>query len=280
MEYEFLRSQLSQASLEKYSQLLSSVFVKSKKSPKQYYEYLKWQYLENPLGTAIGYDAFYNNELVAHYANIPSQFYLNGKITKCLIAVNLAVYPEHRGKGLFIQLANKSYDDARSQGYEFVLAAANQNSSHGFLKRLGFYLIAPLEVKVGIGKIDFDPSIDYKLKALWSNASLKWRLSNPYAKYFKSGSTIVADTNLNGFYAQFYNIINSSLNVDFLKVKNPLLKVWIGLALNKSQKGIFINLPHKLKPAPLNLSFKDLTGKSPILKKEDVFYELIDFDAF
>lgn len=41
-----------------------------------------------------------------------------------------------------------------------------------------------------------------------------------------------------------------------------------------------MNLPAFLKPSPLNLVFKDLSEKLPILKSQDILFEFIDFDAY
>jgi hypothetical protein len=40
------------------------------------------------------------------------------------------------------------------------------------------------------------------------------------------------------------------------------------------------NVPRFIKHSPFNLVFRDLTdGKLPVMTKENVFYQLIDFDV-
>ena len=68
----------------------------------------------------------------------------------------------------------------------FIIGVANQNSTHGFIKKLGFYLISPLDVKIGFGKLNLKIKQSYKAKPFWSLKTLKWRLSNPYVSYFKN----------------------------------------------------------------------------------------------
>ena len=46
----------------------STHFIKGRDS---YQIYLNWLYLKNPLGFPIGYNAYYEGELVGHYACIP-----------------------------------------------------------------------------------------------------------------------------------------------------------------------------------------------------------------
>ncbi len=55
-------------SLEQYSRFLSTNYGK----PEQFtFDYIKWQYVDNPVGRAVGFDAFYRGELIAHVATIP-----------------------------------------------------------------------------------------------------------------------------------------------------------------------------------------------------------------
>ena len=58
------------------------------------------------------------------------------------------------------------------------------------------------------------------------------------------------------------------------------LKLWIGLFKDIRTKGLFLNLPDRFKPSPLNLIFKNLSYELAQFKKEDICFELIDFDAY
>jgi len=280
MEYSIVRSGNTKEHLNKYSTFLSSPFLKLNYLDIQRctVQYLQWQYLENPVGQFIGYDAYYKGQIVSHFATLPVIYSINGKPTKGLLALNLVTHPEHRGKGLFLKIATKTFEDAYSSGYKFVVGVANQNSSHGLINRLGFKLIAPLDVKIGMGKINTYKTNHCKLYPIWTPESLNWRLSNPSARYFQNSKNyIVTPTGKPFIFSQMH--FNTS-HLPSLKNKNTLFKLWIGLAENKKEKGLFITLPKKLKPVPLNFIFKDLTDKNLTFKKEDVFFELIDFDAY
>lgn len=261
--------------LEKYSRLLSEVFPETKKfSP----AFLKWQYAGNPVGTIVGYDAWFENELAAHYATIPVIYNNNSYPLKGLLSLNTATHIEHQRKGLFIQLAEKSYELAASMGYEFVIGVANQNSTHGFINKLGFRLISPLDVKVGLGKLIAHKRNQF-FHSEWNKENISWRLNNPSNHYQKTKSGIYSQTTI--------PLIKSVLtinNTDFecssqSQFKTPL-KIWIGLNAVEKFNGIWMNLPEKLKPAPLNLIFKDLSAKGFHPEKKDFFFELIDFDAY
>lgn len=274
MEYKFIKTDTTKEKIKIYSELLSTVFFNTNKFS---VDFLTWQYVNNPNGKVVGFDAYSGNTLAGHYVAIPVSYYINGKIRKGLLSLNTATHADHRGKGLFTQLANRTYDEAKQQGYEFVIGVANQNSTHGFLKKLGFYLIAPLTVKTGIGSINFDKNLDYPAKPNWNKEALQWRISNPEANYLIHKNTIISTTDKGGIYAQLFSNNDNSLS---LTSKKPYFKLWIGLAKDLNCKGLFFNLPKRLKPSPLNLIFKDLTGGLPKINKEDILFELIDFDGY
>ena len=77
-------------SLKRYSRFLTTYYGK----PEQFtFDYIKWQYVENPAGRAVGFDAFYREELVAHVATIPLKAVLFGKEEKWLLLVNAMTLP-------------------------------------------------------------------------------------------------------------------------------------------------------------------------------------------
>jgi GNAT acetyltransferase-like protein len=284
MQYKIIKSGFSEEDLNNYSRFLSSSFLSIKylNIARCTPQYLKWQYLDNPIGHFIGYDAYCNNQIVSHWATLPVLYNIKGIPTKGLLALNLVTHPDHRGKGLFLKIANKTFEDAYNMGYKFVIGVANQNSSHGLINRLGFNLIAPLDVKIGVGGIIVGKTDDCQLQSIWDADTLKWRLSNPSAQYYINNSNfIVTSTGKPLIYSQLHyqesSYNTSSLNIDN---RNSLFKLWIGISQNKTKKGFFLNLPKKLKPVPLNLIIKDLTSNNLKFKKEDVFFELIDFDAY
>jgi hypothetical protein len=284
MDYQINRLGSSDENFQEYADFLSSSFSISgnyssiqKVTP----AYLKWQYSENPAGKFIAYGAFYQGKMVSHFATLPVLFLINGILSKCLLALNLVTHPEHRGKGLFIKIAAKTLEDAFTLGYEYVLGVANQNSTHGLVKKLGFKLISPLDVKIGLGEIFLDEEKDYYIKSEASDDMLKWRLSNPSARYFKGrNNCILAPTGKFGIYAQLKNQAPGTSFINGLRLKNNPLKIWIGLGKIASQNGIFIDLPDKLRPVPLNLIYLNLKGPNGDFSKNDIFFELIDFDAY
>ncbi len=271
--YRFSRVQTTDASIREYSELLSLVFPQTAKFTESF---LRWQYQENPDGEAVGFDAYFQEQLAGHYVTIPVKYQIGAQLYKGLLSLNTATHPEHRGKGLFTKLANMTYELAKEERYDFVIGVANQNSTHGFLKKLGFQLVAPLEVKIGLGSYSYDRD-DYKMRSVRDEEALRWRLKNPESEYYYHGDQVRSKTH-KSFLDAIMHISDEDLGD--LEPRRSFLTMWIGLAKHRKRGSLLFTLPKKLRPAPLNLILKDLAGNMPQIDKEDILFELIDFDGY
>jgi len=269
MDYNIEPIDTSEKGLGQVTQLLQACFPDAKKFTEQF---LKWQYVDNPCGKVHGYNAFLNGELAAHYATIPVDYIIKGKKCKGLLSLNTATALNHRGKKLFKNLAEKTYETAKDLGYEFIIGVANANSTHGFVNKMQFQLVAPLEVKIGFGDVKGDENL-IQLKSIKGENWLKWRLSNPAQRYniFKKG---VYSEFIKPFLIAYLSKAIST-NRSFFGVT-----LWIGLTPKSKTRGLLVNFPDKLKPSPLNLIFRDLTGAIGQIDKHSVDFELLDFDAY
>ena len=285
--YKFKKIDLSKEGISQCSQLLATVFAGTTiYSP----EYLDWEYNQNPLGQAVGFNAFLNDELAAHYVTIPVCAKIFGKETKGLLSLNTATHPNHRGKKLFTQLADLTYQYGREMGYQFVVGVANANSTPGFINKLGFQLIAPLSVKISLGYFKNKKNkntVKFDFIRIWDKETLAWRLSNPQARYHtvnkKDHFFITAPTKKLGIFAIIGRFDNNLLP-DFCDKKSylkPPQKIWIGIDPNiQWSKLRHFNLPEKLKPSPLNLIYKDLSNLSIKLDPLKIKVQAVDFDAY
>ena len=238
-------------------------------------DYYRWQYELNPNGKVVSYNAYYDNILVAHYAAIPIEMSFDGIIQKGLLSLNTATHSAHRGKGLFVKLAQMTYDHAREMGYKYVIGVANANSTHGFLTKLGFYQICPLEVRFGIGDI-----FRYKIKkpnyVIWNDKTIQWRLSNPYYKYCIKKKAIYGSMDK----PLFKTIISENNNI----VSRGSLgfrpfNLYVGIGLDK-KGGLYCKVPKFVKHSPFNLIFKDMSdGVLPKISQDSIFFQLIDYDV-
>tara|TARA_B100000683_G_scaffold205990_1_gene199739 strand:+ start:63 stop:983 length:921 start_codon:yes stop_codon:yes gene_type:complete len=96
----------------------------------------------------IAYDL--NNLPAAFYGIFPCVYNLNGK--KCLGAQSgdTMTHPNHRKKGLFYELAKRTYNQAKDLGVNYIYGVPNGNSYHGF-KKMGWstpYTITEFEKKL------------------------------------------------------------------------------------------------------------------------------------
>lgn len=276
MEYVFKQTQVDDKSLSMYSALLSSVFTETNKYS---VKFLEWQYKLNPNGTVVGFDAFYNDELAAHYVTIPVTYELKGEKIKGLLSLNTATHPNHQGKKLFTQLAEKTYELGKNLGYKFVIGVANQNSTHGFIKKLGFQLISTLDVKIYIGKNQPTVAPAETFKSFWDATTVKWRWENPSAEYYRIHQSLACDTHVSIIKAVLSKRKECIVSEN-IPNKGGLLKMEIGLNNACSNFVLGIRLPQKLKPSPLNLIIRPLGDFKTVINKENIYFELIDFDAY
>lgn len=272
MDYIFKPTSTNEDSLKAILDLLILVYHKADKFT---YDFIKWQYKDNPNGEVVGYDAYAKDVLAAHYATIPIVMNLFGQERKGLLSINTATHPDHRGKRLFSILAEKTIELAKELGYDFIIGAANANSTHGFLKYLGFYLISPLDVKVGVG--NYKMRSELKCKAIWSTDAYKWRSSNPAYSYYTNGTLLFANKSV-GVKAAIKRL--SKVEVEnttrkCIDISHPV-NLYVGLG---RVGGLYVNVPKFIERSPFNLIFRDLSGDIPTIKKENIAFELFDYDV-
>lgn len=272
-DYRIERVRTDDEALRESQQLLRTVF--GKRADKYSFEYLKWQYADNPAGEVVGFNAYCGDVLAAHYVTLPVFMDIAGRRTKGLLSCNTATHPDHRGRRLFTILAEHTYNFGARDGYEFVIGVANANSTHGFVKNLGFKLIAPLTFKVGAG-MEIYPDREYTYSRHWDGQLMEWRLNNPSMKYYKNGDVIVSPIKP-GFKKLVCRNGSSLATLPVLRMRP--LNLYIGLGADPG-RGCYMNIPGFIERSPFNLIFKDLTGGSlPEMTAGNILFELIDFDV-
>lgn len=243
-------------------------------------EGFRFWYLDNPVGRVISFNAFYGELLVAHYACVPIKLLIGGEVTLGLLDIATVTHPDHRGKGLFKTLAKTTYDYAAKNGYKFIIGVANANSFPGYMKYFNFTFVAKLDVKWGWGVNSIAPS-NKLFSAYWDKETLNWRTSKPkysingHYIYGKYGNYPLIKTLMGCFPSKLLGQINVNRHKNFLRPLN----LYVGLGADLSQEHYF-NVPKFIKHSPFNLIFLDLTGgKLPPITKDNIFFQLIDFDV-
>ena len=273
MEYRIEKVNVDEDSLKEIQQLLHLVF--NNRIEKFSYEYIMWQYAENPVGPIVGYNAYMGEVLAAHYVTMPIYMNIEGKKTLGVLSLNTATHPDHRGKRLFSILADRTYQYAAENGYKFVIGVANANSTHGFIKNLKFKLIGPLTFKVGVGTKIY-PKKDYTFTRFWDKEIMDWRLKNPSMQYYKNGDIVVSPIKPGFKKLVFHD--NEGL-VSLPKLHGRPFNLYIGFGADL-KKGCYCGIPKFIEHSPFNLIFRDLTnGSLPEVTKENILFELIDFDV-
>lgn len=273
MEYRIEQVKVDDNSLLEIQKLLHLVFKNRIK--KFSFEYLKWQYVDNPVGKIVGFNAYMGEVLAAHYVTMPIYMNINGQKSLGVLSLNTATHPDHRGKRLFSILAEKTYQYAFENGYKFVIGVANANSTHGFIKNLGFKLIGPLMFKVGVGSNLYQRN-NFIYARYWDNEIMNWRLRNPSEKYYKNKDLIVSPIKP-GFKKLVYHDQEGLVSLKKLHGRPFNLYIGFGVDLKKS---VYCGIPKFIKHSPFNLIFRDLTGGTlPEMTKDNILFELIDFDV-
>jgi GNAT superfamily N-acetyltransferase len=245
---------------------------------------LRWQYRDNPDGQVVGMNAWQGEELAAHYVTIPLVARVNGVEEKGLLSLNTATHPAHQGKGLFTKLANATYALGAERGFGFVVGVANANSTHGFTKKLGFQLVSPLRAMIGVGALPLATGHKVDYERVWSPAALAWRLAHPaYAYRFKRTKDLTLILSMRRqMGARYVMGAYPGRTADGLvppEAGSVVRKVWIGLDPDmRWVASPYINIPMRFRPSPLNLIWRDLTGKARLLDPATVRFQAMDFD--
>jgi hypothetical protein len=89
----------------------------------------------------IGYIAYDKNQTpIAFYGVIPCFIRYQEQLHLAAQSADTMTHPQYRYKGLFVQLANITFDLAHEEGIGLIFGFPNQNSLHGFLVKLKWQL--------------------------------------------------------------------------------------------------------------------------------------------
>ncbi|MES2341266.1 MAG: GNAT family N-acetyltransferase [Pseudomonadota bacterium] len=262
-----------------YSALLQKVFGAAEKfSP----EALAWRYRDNPDGTVLGFDAWDGDRLCAHYVTCPTTARIGTESVRGLLSLNTATDPDYGGQGLFTRLAQAAYAAAAREGFGFVMGVANANSTPGFLRKLGFQLVAPLEAGLLLRRPSRFETTDTGFRIDWTPRRLAWRLANPASAYGvrdRAGLTVIsAPTHLP--LVRCVGFVSEGL----VEPGGPALgaSLFIGLEPRLDLRSLgLLRLPERFRPSPLNLIYRPLNAPAPAsLDATRTAIGFLDFDPY
>lgn len=298
--------------LQKTQYLLTHAFPKSEKF--KGLEFLNWEYYGSPSGQVIQTNLDVSDTRVGHYAVIPQRWSINGIQIKVGLSLNTAISQNYRMKGNFTDLAERTFESARESGIDAIIGVANQNSTAGFVNRLGFTLLGSLETRIlmrvvdkcsskvkSISKPQFltwfeDRENNFQnepgLKRLWDSAEINWRISSPglEVSYFLFDESMVIST-VSMYKGIPVSIIlkvltlsqNQRVNMRHVatatcRLHNTFFAIHSGFNSHVINSGI--PLPKRLLPSPLNLIVKPLTQLAKEQLSRPTTFEFLDFDAY
>ncbi len=98
--------------------------------------------------TGVSYLAFVavssDNRIAAFYALYPVMMNLSGREVIAAQSGDTMTHPAHRKRGLFLQLAERTYQEAAKQGIVLVFGFPNENSVGGFRNHLNWRFLPDL----------------------------------------------------------------------------------------------------------------------------------------
>ena len=233
-------------------------------------DYLRWLYLENPLGEFVGFDAMEHGKVVAHYACIPTR--IEGHSHLSLLALNTATDKSYQGRGLLKVIANATY--SRYQNiFSNVIGVANAQAVGALTRHLGFKHLGNLDLRFGkVANGDLG-------RRIYTNQDLEWRAKNPVRPLNVSYlSESFALTNVYPFarFIPIKSIVPLSNHSHKSDGNRAPFRLGITLDWRKHSKPL-IYLPSRFKPSPLALVYRPLLED----KSDHLFsWTFPDFDAF
>ncbi|MGX4643831.1 GNAT family N-acetyltransferase [Massilia sp. SYSU DXS3249] len=281
----FAPIEFDDAALARYSALFAACFPDSGKFTR---DYLAWLYVHNPDGRAFGFDAWEGNVLAAHYVCIPAQASIERRPVRVLLSLNTATHPQFQGQGLFTKLAAMTYEAAAVAGYAGVYGVANANSTPGFVRKLGFQLVRPLEALVGVGGIGrAGPAAGQApaFERVWSQAALEWRCASPSnpVRCRRGGSGWQFHAPAFGPWIHAYAQLALPATISLAPTGAPAspLRLYLGLMPDVERRvGGYAAIPKRLRPSPLNLIYRSLPDPGTVLDPARIRFSFLDFDAY
>lgn len=251
-------------------------------------DYLKWLYQDNPSGHILGADAYYKDEIVGQVAAIPSEYFLNGRKSRGLLAVNVAVHPKFQGRYLFKKLGLKMCEYAAEADYEFVIGVANKAATPGWVRQMGFQLVQPLEARIGLGSLYINwqnVSLQEHFSHVWSDKKLAWRIINPNNSVLlqRRDNKIQCYAHAIGSISAYAELPGSTMLPRCMSKKKFLFtpRLFLGLVPQGGcQFYNYKNIPQQFRPSPLNLIYRSLNQKVERLEKDHISFSFLDFDAY
>lgn len=274
--------------------------------------FLDWEY-HSPSGKVVERNRDDQEGRIGHYAVLPQRWQRKGEVEQWALSLNTAVSDRARGQGLFTTLAEETYEIARTErAIRTVVGVANANSTPGFVGRLRFSLIGPLDVavmpwrpsraarvvdRITVEQLIVDPLVSNpvhrhgSLTRVWDADELAWRLAAPGAAYtiFRAPQAIAISCSSKHAgipVAVLLKVIApGDEEVDLAPIASAVCAYHRAPAAlyagsNPGLRFRGLPLPDRLRPSPLNLIVRSLDPDRSSDSIVPTIFEFLDFDAY
>jgi hypothetical protein len=248
---------------------------------------LEWQYLKNPSGPARYVNAYAESgALIAHYALLPTPPLAEppAAFAGTYLSLNVAADPAARVPGLMVATTRALFRAMLADGPALVLGVANEKSSQGFVRMLGFQSLGRLSLTVHApGTL---PVISAPRALAAHPAHLAWRASRPGVTTYGDPARGALTVRLRHGGVPLDAVLSTGLPPDSLsRLALPRPAVWTPrlYAAFGAPVGGGVAVPARLRPSPLEYIFRvfgDAVLAEPVrrllLARR---FEFLDFDV-
>jgi GNAT superfamily N-acetyltransferase len=108
----------------------------------------RWEFMEAPDGKALIYIVQDRDKIIAHFADIPRRFSVNGEAVLATLSLDLMVHPDYRREGLFTAMGKYGVQRVKQKNGLFMMAfPIRPETIQGFTK-IGWGKVVQLPVIV------------------------------------------------------------------------------------------------------------------------------------
>jgi hypothetical protein len=281
-------------------------------------DYLRWLYDENPDGSGFTGSRDEGDVRVAHYALVPQRYRDAGGTGDFVFSLNAVSRAGSQRKGYFVEIGEEIFARASAGGRVAITAVANENSTPGAVKYLGYRHLGPMPVAVTLPNpfrgrkwrsvvvtdewlrsddfVEIAAELDDHAATGWTPSwqvdNLRWRLARPRGDYVVHiGPDLVAVSTRDTVRGLRFAVILKLLPrrgatglsgraavAAACRHHRAPVCVYAGLNAHVTIRGL--PLPARLRPAPLNLLVRSLSADLDQRSLRLDTFEFLDCDAY
>lgn len=108
----------------------------------------RWEFMEAPDGKALIYIVQDGERIIAHFADIPRRFSVNGEAVLATLSLDLMVHPDYRREGLFTAMGRYGAQRVKQKNGLFMTAFPIRSETIQGLIKIGWEKVVQLPVIV------------------------------------------------------------------------------------------------------------------------------------